>query len=87
MGKKIITFLVESVVVIFIINLSKKIILPGFQKLPLYDVAIFFFRGMQKGALPMRASAVSFSFFLAMFPSIIFVFTLIPYIPIENFQE
>ena len=34
----------------------------------------------------MRASAVSFSFFLALFPTIIFVFTLIPYIPIENFQ-
>ncbi len=87
MHKRIITFLVESLVVVFIIKLSKKIILPGFQKMPLYDVAIFFFRGMQKGALPMRASAVSFSFFLAMFPSIIFIFTLIPYIPIENFQE
>ena len=87
MYKRIITFLVESLVVVFIVKLSKKIILPGFQKMPLHDVAIFFFRGMQKGALPMRASAVSFSFFLAMFPSIIFVFTLIPYIPIENFQE
>lgn len=87
MLKRIITFLAESFVVVFIINLSKKIILPGFQKLPLYDVAIFFFKGMQKGALPMRASAVAFSFFLAVFPSIIFIFTLIPYIPIENFQE
>jgi membrane protein len=35
----------------------------------------------------MRASAVSFNFFLAIFPSIIFIFTLIPYIPIDNFQE
>lgn len=87
MLKRIITFLAGSFVVVFIINLSKKIILPGFQKLPLYDVAIFFFKGMQKGALPMRASAVAFSFFLAVFPSIIFIFTLIPYIPIENFQE
>ncbi len=87
MGKRINTFLLESFVVVFIIKLSKKIILPGFQKMLLYDVAIFFLKGMQKGALPMRASAVAFSFFLAIFPSIIFVFTLIPYIPIENFQE
>lgn len=87
MLKRIITSLVKSFVVVFTINLSKKIILPGFQKLPLFDVAVFFFRGMQKGALPMRASAVAFSFFLAIFPSIIFVFTLIPYIPIDNFQE
>lgn len=87
MYKRIITFLAESFIVVAIISLSKKIILPGFQKMPLHDVAIFFFKGMQKGALPMRASAVSFSFFLAIFPSIIFVFTLIPYIPIDNFQE
>ena len=87
MLKRINTFLLESFVVVFIINLSKKIILPGFKQMPLYDVAVFFFKGMQKGSLPMRASAVSFSFFLAIFPSIIFVFTLIPYIPIDNFQE
>jgi len=55
--------------------------------MPLYEVAVFFLKGIQKGAIPMRASAVSFSFFLAIFPTIIFVFTLLPYIPIENFQE
>lgn len=87
MRKKIISFFVESPVVVFFINISKKTILPGFQGLPLHDVAVFFVKGMREGALPMRASAVSFSFFLAIFPSIIFLFTLIPYIPIENFQE
>ncbi len=35
----------------------------------------------------MRASAIAFNFILAIFPAIIFVFTLIPYIPIENFQQ
>lgn len=84
---RLIAFFLKTALVVFLINAAKKIILPGFQKMPLYDVLIFFLKGMQKGSLPMRASAVSFSFFLAMFPSIIFVFTLIPYIPIENFQE
>lgn len=70
-----------------LIDLSKKIILPGFDRLPVYDVALFFFRGIQKGALTMRASALAFNFFLAIFPAIIFLFTLIPYLPIENFRE
>ncbi|GAA4398355.1 YihY/virulence factor BrkB family protein [Nibrella viscosa] len=33
-----------------------------------------------------RASSAAFNLFLAIFPSIIFLFTLIPYIPIENFE-
>lgn len=60
--------------------------MPGFQGLPLYDVLVFFFKGLFKGALSIRASAVAFNFFLAIFPFILFLFTLIPYIPIENFQ-
>lgn len=87
MWNKIIQFIVGSVIVSFIIGRSKKIILPGFEKLSIHDVAGFFWSGIMKGSVPMRASAVSFSFFLAIFPSIIFVFTLIPYIPIENFQQ
>ncbi len=70
-----------------IIERSKKVVLPGFDRMPIYDVAIFFFQGIQKGALTMRASAVAFNFFLAIFPAVIFLFTLIPYLPIENFRE
>ncbi len=66
---------------------SKNISFPGLDGIPLYDVAVFFIRGLMKGALTTRASAVAFSFYLAIFPAIIFVFTLIPYIPIDNFQE
>ena len=87
MWPRILRFLLSSAVVAFISRNSKKITLPGFEKLPLYDVAGFFWKGITKGALPMRASAVSFSFFLALFPSIIFIFTLIPYIPIPDFQN
>ncbi len=63
------------------------LILPGFDKVPLYDVLVFFGTGIFKGALTIRAAAVAFNFFLAIFPFILFIFTLIPYIPIENFQE
>jgi membrane protein len=53
----------------------------------LYVVSKFFFHGTINGSLNMRASSLAFSFFLALFPSIIFLFTLIPYIPIVNFQD
>ena len=66
---------------------AKKITLPGFDRMPLYDVMVFFWRSIVDGALTTRASAIAFSFFVALFPAIIFLFTLIPYIPIENFQN
>lgn len=68
------------------IRVSKNLILPGFQGLALYDVVKFFIEGISKGLLDERARALSFSFFIALFPSILFFFSLIPYIPIEGFQ-
>ncbi len=68
------------------IKASKKVVLPGFEGLSFYIVSKFFFQGLKNGSLNMRASSLAFNFFLAIFPSIIFLFTLIPYIPIENFQ-
>ncbi len=66
---------------------SKKIVLPGFDGVPLYNVAEFFVQGIQKGAITNRAAALSFNFFLAIFPAILFFFSLIPYIPIADFQD
>lgn len=69
------------------IKASKKIILPGFEGISLYVVSKFFFHGIGNGNLNTRSQSLAFSFFLALFPSIIFLFTLIPYIPIPNFQD
>jgi membrane protein len=66
---------------------ARRIILPFFDDLPLYDVGVFFWKGIVDGDITTRASAIAFNFILAIFPAIIFVFTLIPYIPIENFQQ
>ncbi|MDD4191077.1 MAG: YihY/virulence factor BrkB family protein [Mangrovibacterium sp.] len=65
---------------------ARKISFPGFDGIPLYDVMLFFYRSLVDGSLTTRASAIAFSFFLALFPATIFLFTLIPYIPIRNFQ-
>lgn len=65
---------------------AKKVSFPGFDGIPLYDVGTFFFKGIRDGAINTRSAAVSFNLFLALFPAIIFIFTLIPVLPIKNFQ-
>ncbi|MFH1004031.1 MAG: YihY/virulence factor BrkB family protein [Bacteroidota bacterium] len=85
--KKIATRFFHSKFITRLIGFTKRKSLPGFKQMPMYDVAEFFVKGMQKGVLTERASSLTFSFFLAFFPSVIFLFSLIPYIPIENFQE
>ncbi len=67
--------------------ITKRIILPGFDRMPLYDVIVFFIKGLMDGSITTRASSIAFKFFLAMFPAILFLFTLIPYIPIQHFQR
>lgn len=70
-----------------IVEWSKTAILPGFSKLPLYTVVTFFFKEINKESILNKASSLSYNFMLAIFPSIIFLFTLIPYIPIDDFQN
>lgn len=66
--------------------LARKVTLPGFRKIPIYDVVAFFFKGIRKSSLMSRANSLSFTFTLAIFPGILFLFTLIPYIPVEGLQ-
>lgn len=69
------------------IEWTKIVVLPGFGSLPLYTVATFFFQEIARESILNKASSLAYNFMLAIFPGIIFLFTLIPYIPIENFQE
>ena len=87
MIEKIKTYLLERTFVRHFLEASKRIVLPGFDGMALYDVAEFFINSVMNGAIGMRASALAFKFFLALFPGVIFIFTLIPLIPIDNFQD
>lgn len=62
----------------------KNVSLPGFHGKSIYHVSKFFFYGLFEEDLNLRASSLAFNFFIAIFPLIIFLFTLIPYVPIEN---
>jgi membrane protein len=84
---KVIEDKLEKIPVInFFVKLLKQIKLPGLEGLSLYDLLELYVIGVAKGALTTRASAIAFSFFTAIFPFLLFVLILIPYIPIENFQ-
>lgn len=70
----------------YLINKSKKISFPGFQKVPIYEVGEFFIKSLRGGFITTRAASIAFHMFLAIFPGIIFLFTLIPYFPVHNLE-
>ncbi len=65
----------------------KKITIPGFEGLSVYEVVLMFRKEIRNDAMSVRSAAISFNFILALFPTSIFIFTLIPYIPIDGFSE
>jgi membrane protein len=58
--------------------------LPGFDGIPVFVVFRFFIAEIRANSLPTRSKAVAFSFFLAIFPALTFIFSLIPYMPFFN---
>ncbi|MGB6267755.1 MAG: YihY/virulence factor BrkB family protein [Olleya sp.] len=73
-------------VVNVIVKILGKIKLPGLEGFSLYDLTELYITGIAKGALTARASAIAYSFFMALFPFLLFVIIVIPYIPIDDFQ-
>jgi len=60
----------------------------GFEGIPFYDIFRFLIKEAQTDDISTRANSMAFSFFLALFPSIIFFFTLLPLFPITtNYME
>ena len=79
--------IVTTKLVAFVIKKSKQISIPGFQGLPLFDVVRFFFTQIKKVGLNERAAAISYNLIMAIPAACIFIFTLVPYIPIaQNFN-
>jgi membrane protein len=71
----------------FIRTNSKKIILPGFEGMSLYEGGKFTYEAFFRSDVTTKSAAISFRFFIALFPTIILLLSLIPYVPIENFQD
>lgn len=66
---------------------ARDIALPGLEGLTFHDLSVIFYTGIVKGTFSTRASAISYSFFMALFPFLLFMLNLIPFISfIEDFQ-
>lgn len=63
---------------------TRTIVLPGFGNLSVADVWKPFLHQLRNTSLLERAAAISFNVFMAIPPTLIFVFTLIPYLPISD---
>jgi membrane protein len=66
---------------------DSNLVLPGFDGIPIKDVFKFVIKGFRRGVLVTRASSIAFNLLMALLPATIFLFTLIPFIPIPNFQQ
>lgn len=67
-----------------IINASKRVILPGFHQLSVYEVAKFFIKEVKDTRLNESAAAVTYNFLMAMPPTLLFLFSLVPYLPLKG---
>lgn len=65
----------------FVLRKTKQVYLPGFEGVPLYEVIVFFYKQLKTVGLTERASAVAYNFIMAVPPSFLFLFTLIPNLP------
>ena len=81
------TWLLQLRPVLWLIAQSKKYTFLGFAGISLYDIIRTFRSEVKQDQLLMRAGSMSFNFMMALFPSIIFLFTLLPYIPIDNLDD
>ena len=61
-----------------LLDWSKVYSLPGFSGVPIYNIIVFIYKEMMRDNITTRANSVAFSLFLAIFPFIIFLFTLLP---------
>jgi membrane protein len=71
-----------------VLEWSKTHSLPGLKRIPIYVLITFILEEVRRDAIVTRANSMAFSFFLAIFPSIIFLVTLLPYLPYgDNFFD
>ena len=58
-----------------LVEWAETVRIPGFDNVPLYDVVFFFVNEIKRDVISVRARAIAYTFFLALFPSILFLFS------------
>jgi membrane protein len=70
-----------------LVEISKHKSLPGFDDVPIFDVGKYFMSDLKQETLTMMARGTAFTFFLALFPALMFLLSVIAYLPIANLQD
>lgn len=87
MAKKIDRKLIKIPIYRKLIRFFKTTDIPGLQGLSIYRFFQIYLSGIFKGAFSNRAGSIAFTFFMAIFPFILFILNLLPFVPLEDFQE
>jgi membrane protein len=66
---------------------AKSIVVPGTDGLSLYEVTKFFLQGIRNSRLNVSCAAVTYNFLMAIPPTLLFLFSLVPYLPLKNVQD
>ncbi|PZF71159.1 YihY/virulence factor BrkB family protein [Taibaiella soli] len=71
----------------FIYRTADKIFLPGFEGFSLFQIGKFFFNSLRDSHLNVRVAAVTYNFLMAIPPTTLFLFSLVPYLPLKDVQQ
>lgn len=83
---KIEQLILNSAPVRFVFDLAKKIKLPGKERLSLYEIGGFFFKELTNNRLFESCAAVTYNFVMALPPTLLVLFSLVPYLPLQGVQ-
>jgi len=71
----------------FLKDKLKQLPVPGFSGMSLFELLKLYWEGIINGFITVRAGAIAYSFFMAIFPFLLFALSLIPLVPVEGFQQ
>lgn len=71
----------------YILKKSNKVLLPGEDGITLYAVVKFFLYEIRTLSIQERTAAVTYNFIMALPPSFLFLFSLVPYLPLKNVEQ
>lgn len=84
---KVEKMILDSAPVQLIFNVAKRIKLPGKEQLSLYEIGGFFFKELGNNRLFNNCAAVTYNFVMAIPPTLLVLFSLVPYLPLKGVQD
>lgn len=84
---KIEKLILNSLPVQLVFGLAKRIKLPGKYKLSVYEIGSFFFKELGNNRLFESCAAVTYNFVMALPPTLLVLFSLVPYLPFKSMQD